>query len=125
MSYQFNACITRELYYNETSNYGIYAVISDTELPHTEGIVVLGQKQYHTTIVGNVQRLAIDNTYKIDADLVENKKYGWQFKIKNASKDIPKTIDETRDYLLSILTESQTDILLDKYPDIVNNIVNC
>lgn len=123
--FEFSAIVERELFYNDNNCYGIYSFVTKEKLPHTEEKFDFFQREnkYTGAMVGYMQRLILNQEYKLTAEIVENKKYGHQYKVINVIQDVPKTVDENRNYLLSILSERQTDILLSQYPNIVDKIV--
>lgn len=76
------------------------------------------------TIKGNFQELDIDCGYTVRGVAVEDKKYGYGYTVQNIRRDVPNTIETSRQFLLSVITEQQTETLLAVYPDIVSRIVN-
>ncbi len=122
--YEFNATIERELYYNNESCYGIFTFTTSDNIPHTESVVGLNMLNLRSgTVVGNCQRLDTGQEYKIIAEVTENKNYGWQYQLVNIFKDLPKTKDDSINYLKSILTDNQAETLINAYPDIVSQVV--
>lgn len=123
---KFTAIIEKELYYNKESCYGIYKFGTMDAIPESESSSTLFSKSElcYSTLAGSMQQLYEGQEYKIEAELINNSKYGYQYKPHNISKDIPKTKDDIRDYLLSVINETDVDMLLEQYPNIVQDLIN-
>ena len=125
--YEFKLIPDFELYYNGDSSFGVYKFHTDIKLPYLiERKDILTQTiSYHGTLSGHIQKLYNGTEYAVTAKLVYNNKYkSWQYEPITAKSNVPKTIDEQEQFLLSILTERQTETLLDVYPNIVDDIMN-
>ena len=76
-------------------------------------------------LVGNMQQLYLGSEYEVTATLDYNAKYkSYQYKPKIITSVAPKSDEQQRMFLSSILTEKQTDTLLEKYPNIVEEMIN-
>lgn len=75
------------------------------------------------TIKGNVQELNLGVEYTVKAKEISDK-YGIGYEVINIKREKPTTLNATRNFLYEIITEKQTDTLLDVYPDIVDRIMN-
>ena len=76
-------------------------------------------------LVGNMQQLYLGSEYEVIATLDYNAKYkSYQYKPKIVTSVAPKSDEQQRIFLSSILTEKQTDTLLEKYPNIVEEMIN-
>ena len=76
-------------------------------------------------LVGNMQQLYLGSEYEVIATLDYNAKYkSYQYKPKIITSVAPKSADQQRMFLSSILTEKQTNTLLEQYPNIVQEIIN-
>lgn len=76
-------------------------------------------------LVGNMQQLYLGSEYEVIATLDYNAKYkSYQYKPKIITSVAPKGSEQQRMFLSSILTDKQTDTLLEKYPNIVEEIIN-
>ena len=72
-----------------------------------------------------MQRLYIGSEYNVVATLDFNKKYkSWQYKPKVVSAIIPDSEEQEKLFLQSLLTPNQTKVLLQEYPNIVNDVIN-
>ncbi len=76
------------------------------------------------TIKGNFQELDIGSIYLIKGYVVEDKKYGYGYTVQNIRRDVPMTIETSREFLINIITPQQAETLLAVYPDIVRRIIN-
>lgn len=79
---------------------------------------------YTGIMLGTSQTIELNLPYKLTADLEYNEKYkSYQYKIINISPNKPKSAVEHKRFLYTILTERQTNTLLEIYPDIVDDII--
>lgn len=102
---------TRELFYNEESNYGIYAC--ETE----QGELVKLNTYRNISVKGKTVRLTLDNEYNAKLEEKQDKKYGVYYEIVSIFEDIPTDINKQKDYLRNLLTARQTDALFSAYPN--------
>ena len=78
-----------------------------------------------STLVGNMQQLYLGSEYEVIASLDYNAKYkSYQYKPRIITSVVPKSDEQQRMFLSSILTEKQTNTLLEKYPNIVEEMIN-
>jgi exodeoxyribonuclease V alpha subunit len=109
----FEAEITphQVIYYNAQNDFGIFVVdLVNHDEEQLEG-------KHSIIITGNVPKLEINHIYVASLSETFHKKYGKQYKVENIYEKIPTTLDEQRDYLLTLLTENQVKNLLDAYPN--------
>lgn len=126
-TYEFKLIPDFELYYNGDSSFGVYKFHTDIKLPYLieRKDILTKTISYHGTLSGHIQKLYNGTEYTVTAKLVYNNKYkSWQYEPVTAKSNVPKTIDEQEQFLLSILTERQTETLLEVYPNIVDDIMN-
>ena len=75
-------------------------------------------------LAGTMQQLYIGSEYEVTATLDFNKKYkSYQYKPRTIISVEPKTEEQQRAFLSSIVTAKQADTLLEVYPDIVDDII--
>lgn len=123
----FEGKITREIFYNDNTNYGIYTV--ETEDPifmlSRDGKIKKNKegRKISTTIVGNVQPLILDEKCEIRGTFIVDPKYGEQYKIIYVGNIIPKTYDERLNYLCTLTSKRNAEELLSKYPNIIDDII--
>lgn len=128
---KFKGVVVNERYYSESSAWGIFNVrtsdhvqygkkITANDLFDTEDI----SNQRIVTVVGSMQHLCLGAEYEFIAAPEYNKKYeSWQYKPSIITSIAPRTENATRTFLSFILTETQTNTLLAKYPNIVDEIM--
>ena len=72
-----------------------------------------------------MQQLYLGAEYEVTATLDYNAKYkSYQYKPTIITSVVPKSNEQQRMFLSSILTDKQTDVLLEKYPNIVEEMIN-
>ena len=72
-----------------------------------------------------MQRLYLGSDYEVQAELSYDTKYkAYQYKPKVISAVSPKTEDQQRRFLESLVTEKQAETLLAAYPNIIEDTIN-
>lgn len=129
--YEFTATPDFEMYYSDQSSFGVYKFTTATELPElksSENIISFGSdspKTYSGILSGRMQRLYLGDEYVISAKLKFNKKYNsWQYEPVSIMAAAPKSLEQQKVFLQTILTEKQADKLISAYPNIVEDIMN-
>jgi exodeoxyribonuclease V alpha subunit len=132
--YEFDGTITAEKFYSSESNWGCFLFKTETALPNTEASKNFlipkedrdkVKQYYYGTMTGKVQRLYPNTLYHFKAKKEFNKKYqAWQYSVISAETDTPKSVEDQKNFLLSICTEGQVNTLLEAYPDIVEGVVS-
>lgn len=130
---EFKMIPQQERYYNEDSAYGVYTFITKYDIPEyveyknvfdsekTEEEMFLKQG----SLCGKMQKLYLGTEYIVKANLEFSKKYSsWQYSPINITPIIPKTQDQQKAFLEAIVTPRQASILLDVYPNIVDDVIN-
>jgi exodeoxyribonuclease V alpha subunit len=130
--YKFLIVPQYERYYNEDTNWGVYTFTTKDELPeYNEFKDKFAEQEFNniflkqSSLAGKMQKLYIGSEYNVEAKLEYNKKYeSWQYNPINISAIAPKTKEQTRKFLESIITPRQVDILIEAYPNIVEDVMN-
>lgn len=126
--YTFELTPERQLYYSEDSSFGVYRFYTnEAELPNItpEQDVFTNKVKYTGVLSGRMQKLYIGDTYKVTAKCTYSKKYNnWQFEPIRIEAAVPKSEEQQKAFLQSILTESQAETLISAYPNIVEDIMN-
>lgn len=129
--YEFTATPDFEMFYSEDSSFGVYKFTTTTELPELkiiENIVSFSSdapKIYSGILSGRMQRLYLGDEYVISAKLKFNKKYNnWQYEPISIMAVAPKSMEQQKAFLQTILTDKQADELISAYPNIVEDIIN-
>ena len=127
---KFRCIPTAEKYYNADSSFGVFTFHTKDKIPEYwetpyspfDGNVADVRM---STLAGTMQQLYIGSEYEVVATLEFNKKYeSWQYNPIVITSVMPKTADQQKRFLLSIMTEKQVEALVSKYPNIVDDIIN-
>lgn len=125
--YTFELTPDYEMFYSDSSSFGVYKFNTKSELPHLTGNPDLFDHTvtYSGILSGRMQKLYLGDTYNVVAKPVYNKKYSnWQYEPISIQAAIPKSEEQQRAFLRSILTEKQTDTLMAVYPNIVEDVMD-
>lgn len=125
--YTFELTPDYEMFYSDSSSFGVYKFNTKSELPHLTGNPDLFDRTitYFGVLSGRMQKLYLGDTYNVVAKPVYNKKYSnWQYEPISIQAAVPKSEEQQRAFLRSILTEKQTDTLMSAYPNIVEDIMD-
>ena len=110
-------CVPERIVYNST-DFKIYGVsINSFEYPD-----IKISKYGTATIKGNMSELNLSVDYIVKAKEVSDSR-GIEYEVINIKREKPTTLAATRTFLYEILTQKQTDVLLEAYPDIVDRIM--
>lgn len=128
--YEFEAIAEFEKFYSDNGSfYGAYNMSTLSELPKSKvynGFSIDGKsnKKYFINIAGKMQRLSLGCKYKIKATLSFNEKYNcWQYSPSEVNAIKPNSIEDSKKFLGSILTENQSNTLLESYPNIIDMVL--
>ena len=110
----------RKLFYNDTSNYGIYSC----ETSEKDKVKLNDWGNF--SIKGVMPSLIIGNEYIATLQEKEDKKYGVTYEVQYIYEEIPSDIEKQKVYLETILSKSQVDAIYKVYPnqDIIKLIQN-
>jgi exodeoxyribonuclease V alpha subunit len=134
--YEFKAIPDYEKFYSNDSAYGVYQFKTYTDLPHarksnrTYDLMseTLGEDYSNVStsiMVGKMPRLSIGQEYKIKAKLIYSSKYKQnQYEVISVEQDVPKTVNDQKKFLSSILTENQVNVLLEAYPNVIDMVMS-
>lgn len=126
--YSFVVKPTKELYYSDSSSFGVYTFETKEEMPELDRQVDFLSNETHIytgTMSGRMQKLYVGDEYDVVAKLVFNKKYNkYQYEPISVRSAVPKSEESQNAFLMSILTERQAKILTENYPNIVEDIMN-
>lgn len=126
---KFRCIPTAEKYYNADSSFGVFTFHTKDKIPEYwetpyspfDGNVADVRM---STLAGTMQQLYVGSEYEVIATLEYNKKYDtWQYKPSVVTSVMPKTAEQQKRFLLSIMTERQAETLTAKYPNIVDEIL--
>lgn len=75
------------------------------------------------TVTGDLPDLDSNVVYTIEAEFINNPKFGKQYKVVKIYREKPTTLSDVRKFLNEIITKTQTETLLQAYPDIIDRVV--
>ena len=116
---KFTAKIDVIKFYNEDNNYHIMQFSTNQKLPHLKSHA----GQYVGILVGTCIKCIEGDTCNVEAEGVMHPKFGFQYKIISLSYDRPTDANSMYTFLSAILSEAQTTILYNAYPDIVDRVL--
>ena len=115
----FTAKIDIVRFYNEDTNYHVMQFSTDKKLPYLKSHA----GKYIGTLVGNCIKCIEGDTCNVKAEGVDHPTFGFQYKIISLSYDRPMDSGSMYTFLSAILSEAQTTILYNTYPDIVDRVL--
>ena len=130
---KFRGLVTYQRYYNEDSFYGVFNVRTKEKLPFSEEVSQPNifeddkdfEPYYIICVAGRMQQLYVGSEYEFTASCEYNSRYkSWNYVPTSVISIAPTTIQETRFFLESLLTENQVNVLLEAYPNIVQEIMD-
>lgn len=126
MEFKFKAIPVFEKYYSEETNWGCYNFTTQDPLPHLRAGVDMQDNVINIGILaGKMQKLHLGTEYEITAVIEYSQKYrNHQYRPIVISAIRPKTIEDQKKFLESILTPNQAKTLIEAYPNIVNDVIN-
>ena len=113
----FRCIPTREVY--NSDNFKVYGCEVDTSLYPS-----ICLSEYGTcSIVGNFQRLTLYKEYIVWANEKSDKK-GISYLVKNITREVPNTLEESKMFLSEFISENKVNTLLKAYPDIIRKVIS-
>jgi exodeoxyribonuclease V alpha subunit len=128
--YEFKIIPIFERYYNDETNWGVYNFTTTDDIPQCKDYNDPFQESYventkQGVLCGKMQQIFLGSEYIVNAKLEYNSKYkNYQYNPINITAVIPKSEQSQRVFLEAIITKRQADILLEAYPNIVEDTVN-
>ena len=127
---KFKCIPVTERYYNTDSTFGVFVFHTEDNIPEYDKVpnddfFEADNKNLKMSILaGNMQQLYIGSEYEVIAILEYNAKYkSYQYKPKSIISVVPKTAEQQKQFLMSITTERRANALLEKYPNIVQEVI--
>lgn len=127
---KFKCVPVTERYYNSDSSYGVFVFHTKDDIPEYNEVPLNPFETYEdglkmSILAGNMQQLYIGSEYEVTAVLDYNAKYkSYQYKPKSVISIAPKSEEQQKQFLLSVITERQANTLLEQYPNIVQQIID-
>lgn len=130
---KFKGVVLYERYYNEDSFWGVFNVKTLDELPYSKKAENFAnpfeddkpEVYYVVTVAGKVQHLCVGSEYEFTASAQFSPKYNsWNYVPESAVALTPTTFEASKLFLESILTKQQAAVLIEKYPNVVTDVVS-
>ena len=128
---RFKCIPVTQRYYSEDSNYGVFVFHTKDDIPKYDAVPqdpfggYVDENLKMSILAGNMQQLYIGSEYEVTATLDYNNKYkNYQYKPKSVVSVAPKTEEQQKMFLESIVTKRQAETLIEKYPNIVQDIID-
>ena len=124
--YEFKIVPQKEIFYSEDSSFGIYSFNTIDNVPYCKKVdsVFEDEKIKTSKLIGNMQQLSIGSEYNIIAEPYFEEKYKcWQFKPITITSIIPKTQEQQKMFLQTLVTPNQSLAILEKYPNIIEDVI--
>jgi exodeoxyribonuclease V alpha subunit len=120
-----------ERFYSDDSSYGVYVFHTSDDIPEYD---IVPENQFDdfpndnlkmSILAGNMQHLYLGAEYEVTATMDYNTKYkSYQYKPITITAIAPKSEEQQRKFLSSLVTDKQCDTLLAAYPNIVEDMIN-
>jgi len=121
----FRGTPQEEMFYNPDQNFGIYLFYTEEEVNSSAVKKQSFGKKRYGTILGNMQRLNLGTQYTMEVEEKYNARYKKiQFNALKVYEEIPKTLEQKRIFLETILTVKQTNTLLEHNENIIEDIMS-
>ena len=130
---KYRGVVTYQRYYNEDSFWGVFNVKVKDKLPFSQEINNPSifeddedfEPHYVVCVAGKMQQLYVGSEYEFTATCEYNSKYkSWNYVPSTVTALAPSSIESSRLFLSSIINESQANVLLKEYPNIVQEIID-
>ena len=119
-----------ERYYNEDTSWGVFNFTTHDDIPeYNEYRDPLSDDfndvQKMSTLCGKMQQLYIGSEYLVKAYCEYNKKFDqYQYVPVSVVATTPKSYEDQKTFLKSLTSESMAENILNKYPNVVEDVMN-
>lgn len=128
---KFKCVPVTERFYSEDSSYGVFVFHTKDDIPKYDDVPentfdsdLYAKNTKMSVLAGNMQQLYLGVEYEVTATLEYNAKYkSYQYKPKIVTATKPKSEQQQKCFLKSIVSEKQAETILEHYPNIVQDIV--
>lgn len=127
--YEFNMIPQAERYYNEDTTWGVYFFSTKDDIPELKEFNEDPFNQNSSigkgcTLTGKMQKLYIGTEYKVKAKLEYSQKYkSYNYVPTIVTANVPKTEAQQELFLQSLVTPTQAKTIIEKYPNIINDVI--
>lgn len=128
--YEFNIIPQAERYYNEDSAWGVYFFSTKDDIPELKEFNEDPLSQNSSvgkgcTLTGKMQKLYIGAEYTVKAKLEYSQKYkSYNYIPTIITANVPQTEGQQELFLQSLVTSIQAKTIIEKYPNIINEVIN-
>ena len=128
---KFKCVPVTERFYSVDSSYGVFVFHTKDDIPKYDDVPentfnsdLYAKNTKMSVLAGNMQQLYLGVEYEVTATLEYNAKYkSYQYKPKIVTATKPKSEQQQKCFLKSVVSEKQAETLLEHYPNIVQDIV--
>lgn len=128
---KFKCVPVTERFYSKDSSYGVFVFHTKDDIPKYDDVPentfnsdLYAKNTKMSVLAGNMQQLYLGVEYEVTATLEYNAKYkSYQYKPKIVTATKPKSEQQQKCFLKSVVSEKQAETLLEHYPNIVQDIV--
>lgn len=128
---KFKCVPVTERFYSEDSSYGVFVFHTKDDIPKYDDVPentfdsdLYAKNTKMSVLAGNMQQLYLGVEYEVTATLEYNAKYkSYQYKPKIVTATKPKSEQQQKCFLKSVVSEKQAETLIEHYPNIVQDIV--
>lgn len=128
---KFKCVPVTERFYSEDSSYGVFVFHTKDDIPKYDDVPentfdsdLYAKNTKMSVLAGNMQQLYLGVEYEVTATLEYNAKYkSYQYKPKIVTATKPKSEQQQKCFLKSIVSEKQAETIIEHYPNIVQDIV--
>lgn len=106
-------------FYNEENNY--HVMTASCEQPIVASKHSMGK--HYITLVGCCATCSEGDHCKVLVSLKKDKKYGFQYEIKNLKFNMPIDKNSLKAYLSAVIEGAKAEVLYNAYPDIVEKVI--
>ena len=128
---KFKCVPVTERFYSEDSSYGVFVFHTKDNIPKYDDVPentfdseLYAKNNKMSVLAGNMQQLYLGVEYEVTATLEYNAKYkSYQYKPKIVTATKPKSEQQQKYFLKSVVSEKQAETILEHYPNIVQEIM--
>ena len=128
---KFKCVPVTERFYSEDSSYGVFIFHTKDDIPKYDDVPentfdseLYAKNTKMSVLAGKMQQLYLGVEYEVTATLEYNAKYkSYQYNPKIVVATKPKSEQQQKCFLKSVVSEKQAETILEHYPNIVQEIM--
>lgn len=106
-------------FYNEENNYHVMTASCEQSIVASK----YSMGKHYITLVGCCATCSEGDHCKVLVSLKKDKKYGYQYEIKNLKFNMPIDKNSLKAYLSAVIEGAKAEVLYNAYPDIVEKVI--